>query len=61
MIIAGSFAIFVKDGIFFTWHSDVTTVQYVTSRECIVLALLRHIRRFFLHAQIDANAIFASE
>ena len=30
----------------------------VTSRE---LALWRHIRRFFLHVQIGANAIFTSE
>ena len=33
----------------------------VTSREREVLALLRHIRRMFFHAQIDAKAIFISE
>ena len=33
----------------------------VTSRECRTLALWRHIRRLFLHAQIGAKAIFTSE
>ena len=32
----------------------------VTSRERGILALWRHIRRLFLHAQIGANAIFTS-
>ena len=31
------------------------------SREREVLALWRHIRQLFLHAQIDAKAIFTSE
>ena len=33
----------------------------VTSREPEILALWRHIRRLFLHAQIGAKAIFTSE
>ena len=33
----------------------------VTSRECGTLALWRHIRRLFLHAQIGGKAIFTSE
>ena len=33
----------------------------VTSREREILALWRHIRRLFLHAQIGAKAIFTSE
>ena len=33
----------------------------VTSRECRTLALWRHIRRLFSHAQIGAKAIFTSE
>ena len=33
----------------------------VTSREREILALWRHIRRLFLHAQIDAKAVFTSE
>ena len=33
----------------------------VTSREHETLALWRHIRRLFLHAQIGAKAIFTSE
>ena len=33
----------------------------VTSRECRTLALWRHIRRLFLHAQIGTKAIFTSE
>ena len=33
----------------------------VTSRELEILALWRHIRRLFLHAQIGAKAIFTSE
>ena len=48
-------AIFAKD-VF-----SVTTVQFVTSREREILALGRHIRRFFLHVQIAAKMIFISE
>ena len=33
----------------------------MTSRECRTLALRRHIRRLFLHAQIGTKAIFTSE
>ena len=33
----------------------------VTSRERDILALWRHIRRLFLHAQIGAKAISTSE
>ena len=34
---------------------------FATSRERGLLALWRHIRRLFLHAQIGAKAIFTSE
>ena len=44
---------------------DLTLWHYhswsVTSREREALALWRHIRRLFLHAQIGAKAIFTSE
>ena len=40
------------------WRQDSSSV---TSRECEVLALWRHIRWLFLHLQIDAKAIFVSE
>ena len=33
----------------------------MTSRECGVLALWRHIRRLFLHTQSGVQAIFISE
>ena len=59
-IIDGSFRHFNQD-VFLTWHCDVIIVQYVTSRESEKLALWHHIRRFFLHAQIGAKAIFTSE
>ena len=40
----------------------VTSPQFnLASREREVLALWRHIRRLFLHAQIDAKANFTSE
>ena len=42
---------------FLTWHCDVTTVQFVTSRERYILALWRHIRWLFLHAQVGEKAI----
>ena len=54
------FAIVAKDGLF-----DLTLWRHhnwsVTSREREALALWRHIRRLFLHAQIGAKAIFTSE
>ena len=40
------------------WHHHGWSV---TSRECWVLALWRHIHRLFLHVQIGAKAIFTSE
>ena len=40
------------------WRHDSCSV---TSRERGLLALWRHIRRLFLHAQIGAKAIFTSE
>ena len=46
---------------FLTWHCNVTTVKFVTSHECQVLALWCHIQRLFLQAQIGANVIFTSE
>ena len=49
------FAIVARDGLF--WFSSCS----VTSRERGLLALWRHIRRLFLHAQIGAKAIFTSE
>ena len=60
-IIGCSFRHFYQGPSFLTWHCDVTTVQSVKSLEREVLALWRHIRRLFLHAQIGANAIFTSE
>ena len=54
------FAIVAQDSLF--WLSIVTPLQWsVTSRERGLLALGRHIRRLFLHAQICAKAIFTSE
>ena len=47
------FAIVAKEGLF--W------LNIVTSREREALALWRHIRRLFLHTQIDAKTIFTSE
>ena len=48
-----------------TVSSDLTLWRHqkwsVTSRERQMLALRRHIRRFFLHAQIGEKAIFISE
>ena len=48
-----------------TVFSDLTLWRHyswsVTSREREALALWRHIRRLFLHAQIGAKAIFTSE
>ena len=48
-----------------TFFSDLTLWRHhswsVTSREREALALWRHIRRLFLHAQISAKAIFTSE
>ena len=48
-----------------TVFSDLTLWRHhswsVTSREREALALWRHIRRWFLHAQIGAKAIFTSE
>ena len=54
-------AIVNKNGLFLNRHCDVITVQSLTSREREVLALWRHIRRFYLHAQIGTKAIFTSE
>ena len=51
-----NFGLVAKDDRF--WLGIVTSV---TSRERGVLALCRHIRRLFLHAQIGAKAIFTSE
>ena len=54
------FAVIAKDSL-----SDLVLWRHhswsVTSRECRTLALWRHIRRLFLHAQIGAKAIFTSE
>ena len=56
-----NFAIVAEDKSF----SDLVLWRHhswsVTSRECRTLALWRHIRRLFLHAQIGAKAIFTSE
>ena len=41
-------------------HGDECFILFLT-RERGVLALWRHIRRLFLHAQIGAKAIFTSE
>ena len=47
------------------FFSDLTLWRHhcwsVTSRECEVLALWRHISQLFLHAQIGAKEIFTSE
>ena len=56
------FAIVAMDGVF--WLNIVTSSQLIynvtrTRREA--LALWRHIRRLFLHAQIGAKVIFTSE
>ena len=48
------FVIVAKDGLF--WLNIVTSLQLI----CEALGLWRHIRRFFLHAQIGAKAIFIS-
>ena len=54
------FAVVAKDGPF--WLNIVTSSQLsVTSRERKALALWRHIRRLFLHAQIGTKAIFTSD
>ena len=55
-----NFAIVAKDGLFWfaLWRHYSSSV---TSRERGLLALWRHIRRLFLHAQIGAKAIFTSE
>ena len=54
------FAIVAKDSLFWLvlWRHHSWSV---TSRECGTLVLWRHIRRLFLHVQIDAKAIFTSE
>ena len=53
------FAIVAKVSLFWVlWRHHIWSV---TSRECRTLALWRHIRRLFLHAQIGAKAIFTSE
>ena len=51
------FSIVAKDGLFSL--SIVTSPQLSHERE--ILALWRHIRRLFLHSQIDTKTIFASE
>ena len=55
------FAIVAKEDLF--WLSIVTSTHSwsLTSREREVLALWRHIRRLFFHAQIGAKAIFTGE
>ena len=51
------FAVVAKDSLFYLvlWRHHSWSV---TSRECRSIALWRHIRRLFLHAQIGAKAIF---
>ena len=53
------FSIVAKGGIF--WLTSWSYSWSVTSRELKLLALLRDIRRLFLHAQIGTKAIFISE
>ena len=51
------FAIVAMDGVF--WLNIVTSSQLICEREA--LALWRHFRRLFLHAQIGAKAIFTNK
>ena len=54
------FAIVARDGLF--WFSNVTSLQlFCDVTRMRVTGMWRHIRRLFLHAQIGAKAIFASE
>ena len=59
--IISDFAIVAKDNLFWlrivTYHCSWS----VTSHECGVLVLWRHIHRLFLDAQIGAKVIFTSE